>query len=275
VSLAEGAQPQSSGLRSGLTSPIVQFGPAIVVFAVAVAAFEWGTSAFGIESFILPAPSEIARALVDNADIMIPSAQETLFEALGGLLIGVTAGVIASFVTSRWRTVGEIVLPFGIAASAVPIIAFAPVMNNWFGVLSPLSKMMIVAVMVFFPVLTNVTQGLRDVDESALELMRSYAASEWTILRRLRVPHALPSFFVALKIAKTQSHIGAIVGEYFGGTDLVLARRITQGSSSLRFDQVWAAIAIAAAFGIIMYLIVSGIARLVIPWHASQRPTNA
>ena len=274
MSLATGARRPRSVLRMG-RAPIVQFGPAVIVFVVALVGFEWGTGAFGVETFILPAPSAIARALVDNADIMIPSAQETLFEALGGLAIGVTAGVIASFATARWRSVGEIVLPFGIAASAVPIIAFAPVMNNWFGVLSPLSKMMIVAVMVFFPVLTNVTQGLRDVDESALELMRSYAASDWAILRRLRIPHALPSFFVALKIATTLSLIGAIVGEYFGGSDLVLARRITQGGSTLRFDQVWAAIAIAAAFGIVMYLAVSGFARLVIPWHRSQRATGS
>ena len=265
MSLATGARRPRSVLRMGL-APIVQFGPAVIVFVVALIGFEWGTGAFGVETFILPAPSAIARALVDNADIMIPSAQETLFEALGGLAIGVTAGVIASFATARWRSVGEIVLPFGIAASAVPIIAFAPVMNNWFGVLSPLSKMMIVAVMVFFPVLTNVTQGLRDVDESALELMRSYAASDWAILRRLRIPHALPSIL---------SLIGAIVGEYFGGSDLVLARRITQGGSTLRFDQVWAAIAIAAAFGIVMYLAVSGLARLVIPWHRSQRATGS
>ena len=100
----------------------------------------------------------------------------------------------------------------------MPIIAFAPLMNNWFGVLNPLSKMMIVAVLVFFPIVVNVTRGLTQVEPAALELMRSYAASDGTILRVLRIPNALPYFFTALKIATTLSLIGAIVGEYFGGS---------------------------------------------------------
>jgi NitT/TauT family transport system permease protein len=125
--------------------------------------------------------------------------------------------------------------------------------------------------MVFFPVLINVTRGLTDIDASALELMRSYAASDGAILRRVRVPNALPYLFAALKIATTLSLIGAIVGEYFGGTDEVLGRQIVQSASSLRFDITWAAIVIGAAMGIVFYLLVSLIERLVIPWHASQR----
>ena len=108
-------------------------------------------------------------------------------------------------------------MPLAVAAGAVPIIAFAPLMNNWFGVLSPLSKMMMAAVLVFFPVMINVTRGLVQVEPGALELMRSYAASEWTVLRKVRIPNALPFFFTALKLGATLSLIGAIVGEYFGG----------------------------------------------------------
>lgn len=258
-------------LRGGLVRVLAEYGPAAIVFVVVVVGWEWAVGVLGIEAFILPAPSAVARAFVDNQDVLISSAQATLFEAVGGLVIGVSAGVLAAFLTARWLTLGEIVLPFGIAASAVPIIAFAPIMNNWFGVLSPLSKMMIVAVMVFFPVLINVTRGLTDIDASSIELMRSYAASDGAILRRVRVPNALPYFFAALKIATTLSLIGAIVGEYFGGTDLVLGRQIVQSASSLRFDITWAAIVIGAATGILFYLVVSGTERLVIPWHASQR----
>jgi NitT/TauT family transport system permease protein len=257
--------------QGGIVRILVEYGPAAIVFVVAVVGWEWVVGALKVEAFILPAPSAVARALVDDQDVLVASAQATLIEALGGLAIGVSAGVLAAFGTARWSTLGQIVLPFGIAASAVPIIAFAPIMNNWFGVLSPLSKMMIVAVMVFFPVLINVTRGLTDIEASALELMRSYAASDATILRRVRVPNALPYFFAALKIATTLSLIGAIVGEYFGGTDLVLGRQIVQSASSLRFDITWAAIVIGATMGIVFYLVVSGIERLVIPWHASQR----
>ena len=126
--------------------------------------------------------------------------------------------------TARYATARELLLPLAIGASAVPIIAFAPLMNNWFGVINPLSKMMMVAVLVFFPIVVNVTRGLTQVEPAALELMRSYAASEGTILRVLRIPNALPYFFTALKVAATLSLIGAIVGEYFGGSSDVLGR---------------------------------------------------
>ena len=144
-------------------------------------------------------------------------------------------------------------------------------MNNWFGVLSPLSKMMMAAVLVFFPVMANVTRGLTQVEPSALELMRSYAASDNAILRKVRIPNALPYFFTALKLATTLALIGAIVGEYFGGASLVLGRIIVQSASSLKFDVTWGAILVAAIAGIVFYLIVAAVERVVIPWHASVR----
>ena len=127
-------------------------------------------------------------------------------------------------------------------------------MNNWFGVLSPLSKMMMAAVLVFFPVMANVTRGLTQVEPSALELMRSYAATDTEVLRKVRIPNALPYFFTALKLATTLALIGAIVGEYFGGASLVLGRIIVQSASSLKFDVTWAAILMAAIAGIVFYL---------------------
>ncbi len=181
---------------------------------------------------------------------------------------------MVSLLTARFATVRELLLPLAIGASAVPIIAFAPLMNNWFGVLNPLSKMMIVAVLVFFPVVVNVTRGLTSVEPAALELMRSYAASEWAILRRLRVPNALPYFFTALKIGITLSLIGAIVGEYFGGSSDVLGRVIVQSASALRFDVTWAAIVVGAVTGIVSYMVIVAIERIVIPWHASVRATQ-
>jgi NitT/TauT family transport system permease protein len=148
-------------------------------------------------------------------------------------------------------------------------------MNNWFGVLSPLSKMMMAAVLVFFPVMVNVTRGLVQVEPGSLELMRSYAASEGTVLRKVRIPNALPFFFTALKLGATLSLIGAIVGEYFGGASLVLGRIIVQSASALRFDVTWAAILLGAVTGIVFYLVISAVERVVIPWHASVRGTES
>jgi NitT/TauT family transport system permease protein len=247
--------------------------PAILVFIGTVGLWEFAVRNLDIRGLPLPAPSAIVAALRDNWAAgrwpLSKAAAATLFEALGGLAIGTTAGVIVAFLTSRFAAARELLLPLAIGASAVPIIAFAPLMNNWFGVLNPLSKMMIVAVLVFFPVVVNVTRGLTQVEPAALELMRSYAASEWTILRVVRMPNALPYFFTALKVGTTLSLIGAIVGEYFGGSNDVLGRVIVQSASALRFDVTWAAIILGALTGIVAYLAIVASERIVIPWHAS------
>ena len=246
----------------------------VAVFVVVILLWEFALGALGIQAFILPKPSRIFAALQENWSQgfgIWPSAQATLFEAVGGFIIGTVAGVLVAFASARWLSARDALLPLAIAAGAVPIIAFAPLMNNWFGVLSPLSKMMMAAVLVFFPVMANVTRGLTQVEPSALELMRSYAASDNEILRKVRIPNALPYFFTALKLATTLALIGAIVGEYFGGASLVLGRIIVQSASSLKFDVTWAAILMAAIAGIVFYLIVAAVERLVIPWHSSVR----
>jgi NitT/TauT family transport system permease protein len=253
--------------------------PAVAVFLAGIGLWEVVVGAMNLQAFILPKPSAILAALQENWGggrfAMLPSAQATLLEALGGLVIGTVAGVAVAFVTARWVTARAALLPLAIAAGAIPIIAIAPLMNNWFGVLSPLSKMMMAAVLVFFPVMVNVTRGLVQVEPGSLELMRSYAASEGTVLRKVRIPNALPFFFTALKLGATLSLIGAIVGEYFGGASLVLGRIIVQSASALRFDVTWAAILLGAVTGIVFYLVISAVERVVIPWHASVRGTES
>lgn len=252
--------------------------PTVIVFVVAIALWEAAVRSGALRGFPLPAPSQIGVALGENwASGRWPlgrAAAATLFEAIGGLVIGTVAGVAVAFATARFVTARELLMPLAVGAGAVPIIAFAPLMNNWFGVLNPLSKMMIVAVLVFFPIVVNVTRGLTQVDPAALELMRSYAASEGTVLRVLRIPNALPYFFTALKIAATLSLIGAIVGEYFGGANDVLGRVVVQSASALRFDVTWAAILLGAVTGIAFYLVIVALERLVIPWHASMRASQ-
>ena len=271
--------PAGGGAPSGAANRwarrAIWYLPAIAVFLGGILLWEVLVAALDLRAFILPRPSAILSELVDNWSAgrysLLPSALATLFEAVGGLVIGVTAGLLVAFAASRWVTARNTLLPIAIAANAIPIIAFAPLMNNWFGALSPLSKMMMAAVLVFFPIMANVTRGLVSVEPAALELMRSYGASEWTVLRKVRLPNALPFFFTALKVATTLSLIGAIVGEYFGGSSLVIGRIIVQSASALRFDVTWAAILLAAATGIVFYLAVVGLERVVMPWHASVR----
>lgn len=254
---------------------IAQYLPAIVVFVGALVVFEFVLDPLGIRSFLIPRPSAILAALQANwatgRFALLPAAVATLQEALLGLVIGTILGVAVAFATARWATARGVLLPLAVAANAIPIIAFAPLLNNWFGLLNPLSKALMAAVLVFFPVMANVTRGLVQVDPGAIELMRSYAASEWTILRKVRVPNALPYFFTALKVVTTFSLIGAIVAEYFGGSNSSLGRRIVESASAFKFEITWGAILLGAMTGIVFYLVVVAIERAVIPWAAALR----
>jgi NitT/TauT family transport system permease protein len=263
------------GRRRDPRVALLQYGPTVLVFVAVIALWEVGVSALDMRVRILPAPSAIVAALGENWSggrwPLLESTLSTLFEAVGGLVIGTIVGVAVAFVVARWASAREAVLPVAVAVNAIPIIAAAPLMNNWFGVTSPVSKMMIAALLVFFPVMINVTRGLSQVEPASLELMRSYAASEREVMRKVRIPNALPYFFTALKVATTLSLIGAIVGEYFGGSSTVIGRVVVQSASALRFDVTWAAILLAATTGIVFYLIVAWVERAVIPWHASVR----
>jgi NitT/TauT family transport system permease protein len=254
---------------------LADYAPPVVVLIGAILILEYGLSALHIESFLLPKPSTIAGSLQENWSTgrfaIAPAVLATFQEALIGLLVGTLAGLIVAFASARWASARSYLLPLAVAANAIPIVAFAPLMNNWFGLLNPLSKSVMAAVLVFFPVVANVTRGLVQVEPSALELMRSYAASEWTILRKVRIPNALPFFFTAMKIATTLSLIGAIVGDYFGGTTSSLGRRIVESASTLKFDITWGAILVGALGGMILYALVVLAERLVIPWAAALR----
>jgi len=184
----------------------------------------------------IPTPTEIFSAATQEWDLLATSTIATVFEALGGLVIGATAGLVVGFLTARWAISRDILLPLAIGAGTIPIIALAPILNNWFGVLNPMSKMMMAALLVFFPVVINVTRGLVEVTPGQLELMRSYATPDSVVLRLVRVPNMLPFFFTALKVGTTLAFIGAIVGEFFGGTSAVLGRVVLKQISSGRFD---------------------------------------
>lgn len=215
----------------------------------------------------IPTPTEIAGATVTEWDLLAASALATIVEALGGLAIGTLAALVVGFLTARWAIARDILLPLAIGASTIPVIAVAPILNNWFGVLNPLSKMMMAALLVFFPVVISVTRGLVEVGPGQLELMRSYAASDATVMRKVRVPNMLPFFFTALKVGTTLAFIGAIVGEFFGGTSNVLGRIVLQRISAGEFDVAWAAIILGAAAAIVSYLVVTLVERRVIPWY--------
>jgi len=253
---------------------LVRYVPPLLFFVGVLAVWQ-----VAIRSPVLPPPSAIIAALAENWSAgrwaLFDSARNTMFEAVLGLLIGTAVGVILGGAVARWRTARDAVLPLAVAANAIPIIAFAPIMNNWFGVLNPLSKAAIAAVLVFFPIFINVVRGLTSVEPATLELMRSYAASEWTIVTKVRIPNALPFFLTGLKVSTVLALIGAIVGEYFGGASNVIGRIVVQSASALRWDVSWAAILLGSAAGIVLYLVIVVAERVLIPWHSSVRADQA
>ncbi len=248
--------------------------PALVVAVAGIGLWEGLIRVLQVRSFFLPAPTAIVSALIDNWETgrqIFPAAQTTLYEAAGGLVLGTVLGVAVAFLVGRFATARDAVLPLAIAVNAIPIVAFAPLANNWFGTLSPYSKMAIAAALVFFPIMINVLRGLTQVDASAIELMRSYAASDRTVLAKVRIPNALPFFLTGLKVSTTLALIGAVVGEYFGGLNVALGRVVVESASALAFEVTWAAILVTAVTGIGMYLLIAGLERALIPWHPSVR----
>jgi NitT/TauT family transport system permease protein len=257
------------------------YAPTILIALAVLIIWEVSVTVFNIQQFLLPKPSaifaELGREIQlarNGQSILFEAARATLWEAVGGFVIGSLAGILVALITVRWVIVNQALMPFAIAANSVPIIAFAPIMNNWFGLTNPASKMAIVAIIVFFPVMINTVRGLTLIDPAQLELMHSYAAKPSKILFGLRIPNALPYLFSALRVASSLSVIGAVVGEFFGGPRATLGVFITQEAAGFNFARAWTAIILAALIGISFYLLVLFVERRIMPWHASMRESS-
>jgi NitT/TauT family transport system permease protein len=243
--------------------------PALLLIGF-LALWEISVRALGLKQFILPRPLAIAETWVTYLPELYAAARYTFLEILAGLLIGATAGIVIGVVTARYRFMQDSLMPFAVAASSIPILAFAPIFNNWFGLDQQLSKAMVAAVLCFFPVMINTVRGLTNVDPRAVELLRSYATPESAVFRKLRVPNSLPYVFTALRLAVTLATIGAVVGEYFAAPRASLGQYIATYSAFLNFERSWAAIVFACIIGIGLYLIVAVLERLVMPWYDRQ-----
>jgi NitT/TauT family transport system permease protein len=263
------------GLRAGFGRragrQAIEWIPAAVVFCLGIAVWEGAIWAFHIKQFLLPKPSDIVSSLWSDGGTLWPAGWTTFKEALGGFAGGSAAGIVVATAIGRFRALGGVLMPLAIAANAVPIIAFAPIFNAWFDPLAPGSKMAIAGVLCFFPVLVNTLRGLQSVSPRQIELMRSYAAGELTIWRRVRVPTALPYVFTSLKVASVLAMIGAIVGEYFGGSFNALGVLIRSDAQILDFQTAWAGILVASLLGLALYAAVVVAERLTIRWAPASR----
>lgn len=228
---------------------------------------------FGVSPVILPAPSDVAQTFANSTDILWQDFRQTVLKgALSGFVIGVLAAFFTAILIDRSVFLTQGLLPIGNFVAALPIVGIAPILVSWFG-FDWQSKAAVVVVMVFFPILVNTVQGLRETDAMQRDLMRTYAATYFDTLVKLRLPAALPFVFNGLKIATTLALIGAIVAEYFGSPTRGMGFRISTGVGSLSIDLVWAEIAVAAIAGTAFYGLVAWIERRATFWHPSHRQT--
>jgi putative hydroxymethylpyrimidine transport system permease protein len=220
---------------------------------------------FGVPHYILPSLDSIASTGVDEWSATMASATwVTTKEVLLGFLLSVVVALALAFALHSSRIVRNAVYPLLIGSQAVPVVVIAPVLAIIFGY-SITPKLIVVALICFFPVVVSTLDGLGSVDPELLRVMRTLDGGRWATLRRVEAPAALPSMFSGLRIAATYAPIGAVFGEYAGsqnGLGYVMVQAIPQLETSL----VFVAIFILTAESILLFVAVSILERITCPW---------
>ncbi len=212
----------------------------------------------GLPAFMLPSPPAVwARLLSTLADgSLFRHTWVTLQEILSGLGIGLAAAASLGYILAKSRTAERLLAPYIVASQSIPIVAIAPLLVIWFGP-GRLSKVLICALIVFFPILVNTVVGVRSVPADLRDLMRSLRATRWQTFRLLEIPAALPVLLGGLKIGATLSVIGAVVGEFVGADEgLGFLVNIGRGlyDTALVFVAVFLLIAMALAlYGLVAW----------------------
>ena len=227
-----------------------------LIFGVAfIALWEGAVKGFDLKPYFLAAPSKIMEQFLKNTTRIWEATAVSGGNALVGLVIGSILGIAMSFILSRFRFLSQLITPLAISLNAIPIFVLVAVLNNMYSITSEIPRRFMVTLVVYFIVLVNVARGLTQVSSIQVELMRSYAASEFAILRKVRVPNAIPYLFTALKVAAPASVITAFVSEYFGGLQNGLGSRITSNIANAKNAAAWAYVLGACLLGLAFYTV--------------------
>ncbi|WP_341864344.1 ABC transporter permease [Gymnodinialimonas sp. 57CJ19] len=233
--------------------------------------WELAVRLYEVSPVILPAPSAIALAFAANIPTLwVDFVQTILRGALVGYVLGCGIAFLAALAIDRSAFLQKGLLPVGNFIAALPIVGTAPILVMWYG-FGPSSKVAVVVAMVFFPMLVNAVQGMKESDAIQRDLMHTYAANYWQTLLKLRLPTAMPFLFNGLKICSTLALIGAIVAEFFGSPTVGMGFRIKIEVGRLAMDMVWAEIAVAALAGSGLYGLMALMERQLTFWHPSHR----
>ncbi len=240
-------------------------GPPALLLAAILLAWEWSVRAFGIPFYILPSPSRIAHLMVEDQGLLLSQSAVTLGEVLLGFAIAFLLGVALALLIFSSRVIERAVYPFIIASQTVPVFAIAPLLIVWLGY-GIASKVAMTALIVFFPIVVNTVDGLRAADPDAVNLLRILGATPVQVLWKIRVPAALPFVFSGARIAVATSVIGAVIGEWVGATQ-GLGFLMIHANAQLHIDLVFAAIVYLSLMAIGLFVAVSGLESLALPWR--------
>ncbi|MHB1296877.1 MAG: ABC transporter permease [Anaerolineae bacterium] len=265
----QGDGPAPARGRAWARAATVYGAPTLLALGL-LAAWEVVVVALAVPGWLLPAPSKVALATWEMRDLLWLHGRQTLVEAWLGLGLALVGGLVLALLIDVSPMLRRTLYPLLVTSQTVPILAIAPLFIIWFG-FGLLPKVLIVALVCFFPIAVNTADGLRAVDPDLMALLRSMGASRWQILAKVRLPSALPSFFSGLRVAVTYSIVGAVIGEWVGASE-GLGIFMLRAQRSYMTDRVFAAIVVTSALSIAMFLAISALERVALPWyHTASR----
>ena len=248
---------------------IAGYGPAFVLAVTLLACWELYVRFGQISATVLPTPTGVVQALVDNWDVISGHTLQTLLETVLGMAAATLLGLLLAVMLDISPWVRRAVYPLLVTSQTIPMIALAPLLLIWFGFdLGP--KVIVVTLYCFFPIAVACADGLASADPELIRLLRSMRASPWQILWLVRLPGAMPAFFSGLRIAATYSVTGAIFGEYVGAYQGLGIYMQTEANSHV-IVLVFAAILVTAVLSLLLFGLVSVIERIALPWYHSTR----
>ncbi|MDF3833567.1 ABC transporter permease [Cupriavidus basilensis] len=257
-----------------LSRPAVQRVAApLAVGVLLLLAWQVICTALAVPAYLVPAPTAVGHALVEDWRLLAGSLWVTLRITLLAFALAVVAGTAAAFVFVQSRVIEASLFPYAILLQVTPVVAIAPLIIIW--VKEPTLALVICATMVaVFPIISNTVLGLRSVNPGLLNLFRINRASRWDTLRRLRIPSALPYFFGGLRISCGLALIGAVVAEFVagtGGTGAGLAYQILQAGFALNIPRLFAALFLITLTGVLLFGAMAVVSRLALShWHESE-----
>jgi len=223
---------------------------------------------FRIPEYIIPSPAHVARTILEDFGTIVRNLVPTAIESVLGFLLGNLLSIAVATLFVHQRTIEEALFPLAIIVRSIPIVALAPILVLLFGNdMAP--KVIIAALVCFFPTLVNMVRGLSSVNPQALELMKILSATKGEVFWKLRIYNSLPYLFAALKIAASASVIGAIVGEWIGATEGIGAL-IIQATYNFDTGLLYASITAACVFSVLFTSLISLLERRLVKWSPGE-----